>query len=165
MRYYQRTTRQCQWQQLRPALRAAIEKHAADNLFGDVVGQLLACIETESVQQKQRGLAGWRDRLLGPNDPDEVHYTAAVLLPNWLIWATSGEKRGTTTLSARLGDIRIEDFTGFGGIEDNGINISGTVRGSKEQTMAFLGLGEGEAADNFKRRLRQAIQQANTAKA
>jgi hypothetical protein len=161
MRYYQRTTRSCSFHDLRPELRADIEKHAADNLFGEVAGQLIACIETESVQQKRGGLAGLRDRLLGPNDPDPVHYTAVVVLPRWLIWSTNGAKRGTTTLSAALADIRVEDFTGFGDLEDNGINVSGTLRGLREQTMAFIGLGEGEAAEQFKRTLRQAIQQAN----
>src|SRR5687768_14591493 len=81
MRYYQRTTRSCSFHDLRPELRTAIEQHAADNLFGEVAGQLVACIETESVQQKRSGLAGLRDRLLGPNDPDALHYTAVVVLP------------------------------------------------------------------------------------
>lgn len=161
MRYYQRTTRSCSFHDLRPELRAAIEKHAAENLLGEVAGQLIACIETESVQQKRGGLAGLRDRLLGPNDPDPVHYTAVVVLPKWLIWSTAGAKRGTNTLSAALADIRLEDFTGFGGIEDNGINVTGVLRGSREQSSVFIGLGKGEAAEQFKRALRQAIQQAN----
>jgi hypothetical protein len=72
--------------------------------------------------------------------------------------------RGTVTLSAALADIRVEDFTGFGDVEDYGINVSGRVRGSREEGMAFIGLGEGEAANQFKRTLRQAIQQANVGK-
>ena len=163
MRYYQRTTLQRQWPELRPELRAAIEKHAAENHFGELISQAIACIETESVHQKRGGLAGLRDRLLGPNDPDPIHYSAAVLLPGWLIWATSGAKRGTITQSARLVDIKVEEFTGFGDIEDKGLNISGTLRGQREQVTAFLGLGEGEATDQFKRTLRQALTRANTA--
>lgn len=162
MRYYQRTTHQRQWTDLRPELRAAIEKHAAENHFGELIGQAIACIETESVHQKRGGLAGLRDRLLGPNDPDSVHYSAAVLLPGWLIWATSGAKRGTITQSARLVDIKVEAFTGFGDIEDNGINVTGTRRGASDQTTAFIGLGEGDAAGQFKKTLLHAIQRAHT---
>jgi hypothetical protein len=56
----------------------------------------------------------------------------------------------------------VEDFTGFGDLEDNGINVLGRLRGAREEAMAFIGLGEGEAAEQFKRSLRQAIKHANT---
>ena len=160
---YHRTTRDCSLTDLRPELLAAIRAHVEERKLGDVEAQMLICCETTNEQRELKGLEKLRARLLGPHDPDPVHYTGVVVTPAWLIWTTSGAKRGTVTLSARLRDVEIREFSAryaeFG-IEDSGIDVFGLIGYSAERGSVFIGLGREPAAEKLKDVLRGAVQQA-----
>ncbi|MCI0397056.1 MAG: hypothetical protein L0332_36080 [Chloroflexi bacterium] len=162
MKEYNRTTRDCSFGDLRPELQAAIRQYAGENLLGDVAAEVLACCETRSERRPKGTLGRLKDRLLGPYDPDPVHFTAVVVTPHWLIWAHSGEKRGAHTLAARLEDITVQDYAFSHLVPDDGLTVQGQIRGFGEAGQAFIGLAPGPAADHFKRVVQQAIEKANT---
>jgi hypothetical protein len=155
---YIRSTRECAFNQVQPALYAAIRQHAEENQLGNLEAKALACVETRNERKRSSGLFS---RLLGSSDPDPLHYTAAVVTPKWLIWASSGAKRGTTVLSARLTDVQVRNYDMNQLVEDSGLVVNGLLRGATEKAEAFIGLGPEPAAEDFKRIVREAIEQAN----
>jgi hypothetical protein len=167
---YERSTRECAFDELQPALAAAIKEHVQDRELGDVLSKVLICCETTSERRRLGRLQALKARLGGTYDPDPVHYTGVVVTPSWLIWGTSGEQRGTQILSARLREIEVQDYAkelarfkevAKLGIEDTGITIFGVIGGFRERASAFIGLGREEAAEKLKRVLRETIQKAN----
>lgn len=152
MSEYKRTTRRCAPSGLRPELAAELRRHARDRFSVDVDAEALCCCETTSERTRRPGLFG---RLLGASG-EAVHHTAAIVTPAWLFWATSGEKRGTTALSARLADLEtVGDFDSKL-VQDTGLEVFGVLTGFRERGSAFIGLGTEEAAQEFKRILREA---------
>jgi hypothetical protein len=155
---YIRSTRKCAFNQVQPALYAAIQQYAQENQLGDLEAKALACVETKNERKHGSGLLG---RLLGSSDPDPLHYTAALVTPKWLIWAISGAKRGTTVLSARLTDVQVRNYDMNQLVEDSGLLVNGILRGATEKAEAFIGLGPEPAAEDFKRIVRVALEQVN----
>ena len=78
---YRRSTRECNFDRLRPEIVTAIRTHAQQHDLGDVEREALICSETTNEKLKSGGLFG---KLLG-GDPDKVHYSAVVVTPRWLI--------------------------------------------------------------------------------
>lgn len=154
MREYQRTTRECSVAELRPELAKAIREYAVKHDLGDVEAELIICCETTSERLKK----GLLSRLFG--DPDALHHTAMLLTPGLLIWGTTGDRRGTSIVSARLADIEVRDYDSSL-IEDSGLDIFGFLNQSSERVHAFIGLGEGEAAERFRRALKERVVQSS----
>ncbi len=164
---YQRSTRECNFDRLRPEMVEAIRAHAQQHELGDVEREALICCETINEKIKSGGLFG---KLLG-SDPDKVHYTGLVVTPRWLIWATSGAKRGTSVLSSRLHDTEVQDFEatpmyklmqerGLKEMQDTGLEVTAFFTGSLERAQAFIGLGPEPAAQNLRAVLKDAVRKA-----
>jgi len=104
---------------------------------------------THSVRARKPGLFG---RLTKTADPDAEHDAALILTPRDVLVAIHGEKRGTSTLHARLEDCEISDLSKLqaaAGISDDGISLSGFPGSSDTGPASFwIGLGppDGEAA-------------------
>lgn len=158
MRYYQRTTKECAFNELPPVLLEAIRQHMQTESLGNIETPTQLCCQTTSKKLPQSFFANLKDRLLGV-DPDDEHTTAVLLTPPWLIIAIHGDSRGTTVFSLRLNQIQFNEFNGTAQIEDQGLNITGLMQGP-ERSQFFLGLGTEPAAEKFKTRLRQAYEQA-----
>ena len=153
---YQRSTRECPFSQLRPEISAAIRAHAQQHELGDVEREAVLCCETANEKTKKSGLLS---RLAG-GDPDPVHYVGVVLTPRHLIWARSGAKYSMAVMSARLGDVEMEDYENtpaYRLVPDSGLEVLGVFTGGIERAQAFIGFGPEPAAENVKSRLKEAI--------
>jgi len=155
---YNRTTRECGFEQLRPELVVAIRKYVQKHRLGHIEAETLMCCETTS-EKKKRGLLA---TLFGP-DRDPVHYTAALVTPSLLLWARSGAKSGTAALAARLAEIEVQDYetSPFGQtLADTGLEVFGFLLGAPERTNAFIGLGSEPAAQRFREVVKEAAGKA-----
>ncbi len=159
MKEYNRATREGAFADLHPELGAALRRHAAEHALGDVHAEHLICIETESERVGRHRLYG----LLGSVDADARHYMAAIVTPTRLLWAITGDVRGTTAFSAHLGELEVHDYDLNAMIEDDGVIVTALARGMHEKSSAFLGLAPGDTAEKFKCVLRQAIRDINAA--
>ena len=119
---------------------------------------MLTCVETTN-EKKKKGLFGG---LLG-GDPDPVHYTAALLTPNRLIWVRSGAKSGVVVSGARLNEIEVKDFDSSL-IQDTGLDVFGFVNQSPERVSAFIGLGTEGRAGRFRDAVKEAVARARGGK-
>ncbi len=158
MKEYNRATRECAFQDLHPELGTALRLHAAEHTLGDVHADHLICIETQSERTGRHRLYG----LLGSVDASARHYTAAIVTPTSLLWATTGDAQGTTAFSAQLAQIQVRDYDMNTIVEDDGVIVTALARGTQEKSSAFLGLAPGDTAEKFKSVLRQAIRDINT---
>lgn len=156
---YTRTTQELSFGRLRPEIHAAVEGHIEERELGDIESTLLFCCETENKKRK-RGPLG---KLPRSPDPDPVHYTAAIVTPDWLIWARSGEKSGTSVVSMRLAEIEVHDYRYGDLIADSGVSVFGFIGRAPRKSELFIGLGEESAAVEFRRILEEAVERASTA--
>jgi hypothetical protein len=143
---FNRTTRECAYNQLRPELLAAIQKHATEHELGDIESDAMICCETTSDRKKGGG--------------DKVIYTAMLVTPRWLVWATSGDKQKPVAMSARLGEIEARDYETtplYKLVQDSGINVLGISTGVAERGEIFIGLGKEPSAQHFRGVLKQAM--------
>jgi len=147
---YQRTTRLCTLASMSSALATAIRSHIEKHELGDAEKSALICCETTSTKQK-KGLLGGKP---------EVIRTGVLLSPQWLIWATGKENEAPGVLSARLRDIRAQDYEKsdlYKLMPDSGINISGLRTDPVALGSAFIGLGPEPAAQAFRTALKDAL--------
>ena len=147
---YKRTTRECTLDTMRPELGAALSAHVEKYNLGDVLSQVAVCVETTSEKIK-KGLFGG----------GETIYTAAVLTKDWLVWANCGTKVTPHAMSARLGQITVQDYatSSFAKlIPDTGVNVNGLTTDSSEAGTTFIGLEENAAGRKFREALIAAAQ-------
>lgn len=147
---YKRTTRECTLDTMRPELSAALRAHVEKNNLGDVLSQVAVCVETTSEKIK-KGLFGG----------GETIYTAAVLTKEWLVWANCGTKVTPHAMSARLGQITVQDYamSSFAKlIPDTGVNVNGLQTDTPEAGTTFIGLEENAAGIKFREALIAAAQ-------
>lgn len=158
--YYDRTTRACRFDQLRPELVAAIRAYSERHELSDVAAEVLQCCETTS-EKKKRGLLDW---LLGARD--RVLYSAALVTPSLLLWAISGARSGTTVAAARLAAIEVRDYESTPQaqiVADTGLEILGFLLRSSQRGTTFIGLGPERAAQRFREAVREAWSRAQGA--
>lgn len=153
---YQRTTRVCTLEELPAPLAQTLWQRAQDQGVKDLVKEALIVCETTSTKIKRSGLL---QRLLG-GDPDKAHITGIVITPSHIIWGQYGEKRGTTVLSARLSEVQITPFAS-NLVPDSGLEVSGFISGFNEKATAFIGVGEGAAANQLHQVLAQVAKVQN----
>ncbi len=152
---YNRSSRICSLNQLRPELAQAVRVYWQQHEMNDLELQVSLCCETTSEKKKKGFFASF-----GSSDPDPVHYTAALITPAWLFWARSGAKYGTAVMAARWRDIQVSKFASSL-MSDSGLTVSGLFAGSAEQASAFIGLGEDAAGQQFAAAAHAAAQSAN----
>ncbi len=146
---YTRTTRECTLDGLQPPLAAAIRSHVKKYELGDIEAAILMCCETISTKKK-KGL--FRRKA-------EVTLTAIIFTPQWLIWAAGKQDEALGVLSARLHDIRVQDYEKsemYKLMQDTGLNIFGLRTGDGPGSI-FFGLGPEPAAQRFRTMLRDAL--------
>ena len=147
---WKRATRECTLDSMRPELSVAIRKHVEKYNLGDILSTPTMCIETTSEKIK-KGLFGG----------GETIYMGAALTKGWLVWASGGTKAPYGTLSARLGQITVQDYakSEFAKlIPDTGLNINGLYTDSSEAASACIGLEENAAGIKFREAVIAAVQ-------
>jgi hypothetical protein len=154
---YDRTTQEVSYHRLRPEILAAIEQYLEDQEWDEIESTALFCCETTN-ERKKKGLLG---KSRSP-DPDPVHYTAAIVTPDRLFWARSGEKSGTHVTSMQLNQIEVRSYQYGHMIEDTGLSIYGFIGRATKKGELFLGLGQESAAEEFRRVLEEAVKRAST---
>ena len=150
---YVRVTRECAADTMHPTLATAIQDHIARYELGDVTADALLWCETTSTK-KRRGLLGGKP---------EVILTGVLLTSQWLIWATGKENERPGVLSAKLRDIKVQDYENTGMyqmIQDCGLNITGLRTGTAGQGTAFIGLGPEPVAQRLRDLIKQAVANA-----
>lgn len=148
---YQRVTKECSLELMRPelaeAIRAHFERYQLEGITDDV---LISCETTSTTERKS---------LLGKKT--ETTLGAVILTPKWLIWAGGKANEKAGALSARLQDLRVEDYESTGmyeRIQDTGVNVDGFRTGQESGTgSVFIGLGPEPAAQRFREMLKEAI--------
>jgi hypothetical protein len=156
---YNRSTRECVFEQLRPEMVSAIRAHAEKYALSDLESNILMCCETTSEKKKKGFVASiFFSSLLG-GDPDPVHYTGIFVTPKWLVWIHSGAKRGVHVSTAKLKDVSVSDFNSKL-VDDTGLEVFGFIGGRAERVTAFIGLGAGSVAQRFSETVKRAIEQA-----
>ena len=156
---YRRSTRECNFEQLRPEIVTALRDHIQRYELGDVERETLICCETTNERIKKPGLF---DRLIG-GDLGPVHYVGIVVTPRYLIWARSGTKDGVTVLSARLRECEVLDYANTPQAQlmpDTGLEVTAMFTGATQRGQTFIGLGPEPSAQNLRQILKQAMQQA-----
>ena len=147
---YTRTTRECTLDSMRPEIASAIRAHVEKYTLGEILSKPVMCIETTSVKAK-KGLFG----------KAETIYTGAVLTSGWLVWASGADSASIGVLSARLGQVTVQDYaqSSFAKmIPDSGLNISGLFTDASEAALTFIGLEENAAGKKFKEAVIAAVQ-------
>jgi len=146
---YQRVTRECTLDSMHPKLATAIHAHMDSYELEDEAASILMCCETTSTKQKKK--------LFGTKT--EVEIAGVILTPKWLIWSGGKEHEKVGVLSARLQDLRVEDYEKtemYKMIQDTGLNVVG-FRVADDIGSVFIGLGSESAALKFRAMLKEAI--------
>jgi len=150
---YQRVTKECTVDSLRPELTQAIQAHIERYELEDVLEAMLICCETISTKEKKK--------LFGKKI--EVELGGVILTPQWLVWAGGKENEKAGVLSARLQNLRVEDYEKtkmYQMMPDTGLNVSGFQTGQETGLgTVFIGLGTESAAKKFREMLKEAITQ------
>jgi len=152
MGYYHRKTRECTLNSMHPELAAAIRAHVESYEREDVVASAMFCCETISTIQKKK--------LFGKKTETEI--AGVILTPKWLIWAGGKENEKVGVLSARLQDLRVEDYEKtkmYEMIQDTGLNVFG-FKIAHDLGSVFIGLGPEPAGQKFREMLKEAIGKA-----
>ena len=150
---YIRSTRACTLDTLTPPLGAALRAHAAQYQLGDLNAPGVACWETVSTKKK-KGLFASKP---------EVILTGIVLAPPMLLWAAGKANEKPAVLSARLRDVRVQDYEQSSMhklVQDTGLNINGLITDASSAVSAFIGLGPEPAAQQFREALAAAVAKA-----
>lgn len=146
---YQRVTRESSPDRLRPEMTAAIQAHIERYELEDVLTAVLICCETISTKKKKK--------LFGSKT--EVEISGVILTPKWLIWAGGKENERPGVFSARLQELRVEDYETtkmYEMIQDTGLTAFGFPSGDGPASI-FIGLGSEPAAKKFREMLKEAI--------
>jgi hypothetical protein len=147
---WNRTTRECTLDSMRPDLSAAIRAHVEKYNLGDILSAPAMCIETISEKTK-KGLFG----------SAETVYTGAVLAQGWLVWAAGELKAPIGVLSARLNQITVQDYakSDFAKmVPDTGIDVHGQYTNISKAGSVFIGLEENAAGRKFREAVIAAVQ-------
>lgn len=154
-RDWQRSTRVCEYAQLQPRLKQAIDTAVAEMAESM---EFVFCIETTSARVKPGGIFSGRRKSL-------IH--AVVLTPHWLIQAIdpNDEKTQPLVVFNHYEKMEIRDDTvnelKRHGIEDYGIDILSRTSRDVSIGSYFIGLEHNAAARQFLITLRLFIRSAN----
>ena len=137
---------------MHPELKAAIGEHVERYGLEDVVALAIYCCETVSIREKKK--------IFGSKT--EVEISGAILSPKWLIWAGGKENGAVGVFSARLQELRVQDYENtkmYKMIADTGLDVYGFPTGEGPASV-FIGLGPEPAAQKFREMLKDAMAEA-----
>jgi hypothetical protein len=143
MSSYKRRTRICTFEELQPTLKQALRAYFSKLELTDIESQISLCCETLSERQKTNALAAW----LGETG-DPVFYLAALVTPEWLIWARTNENTEPTVVAAGLRQIHVKLHSSVLS-QDAGLDIEGFVEGGLSKVRGQLAFGPEPAAQEF----------------
>jgi hypothetical protein len=149
---WKRSTREVTFDQFPPDFKAEIQKHIELYNLGDILLDVLICIQTDSEKAK-KGLFG----------SAEVVHQGVVLTPRWLLWVVGGTKTPAPALSALLSDIIVQDYANaqFAKmVPDSGIEVSGKLTDVAENGSAFIGVEDNAVGKKFTQMVIEAVQNA-----
>ena len=147
---WDRRTVQCDYTQIRPELRASIEKELKKL---DEELDIQFCIATESTQLK-KGLFGGKQ---------QVQHSACIVTPKWLVQAIDlGDgKTGPAAVFHYLSKMQVSfdtvELARKLNIEDYGIDVFSQTRWNLQGGSHFIGLEPSGATDQFINALKSAI--------
>ena len=147
---WDRRTVQCDYTQIRPELRAAIEKELKEL---DEELDIQFCIATESTQLK-KGLFGGKQ---------QVQHSACIVTPKWLVQGIDlGDgKTWPVVVFHYLSKMQVSfdtvELARKLNIEDYGIDVFSQTRWNLQGGSHFIGLEQSGAADQFINALKSAI--------
>ena len=151
---YNRSTRELTLEILPAAMSAVLKAHIEHYELGDVLSDVLICIEATSEKVKKGLFAG-----PGP----KVMKMGVVLTKRWLFEIRAADNEAPYARSLRLADVVVEDYeksSFYKVIPDTGVNITGQATGATESGTSFIGLGKDAAGERFKETLIRAVQEA-----
>nr|AUN37639.1 hypothetical protein [uncultured bacterium] len=152
---YDRTTRICAFEALRPDHLAALSEYAAKHDLGDVSGKATLCADT--ISTKRRG--NFIERLLVRTAT--TTYTGVIITGELLIWIVSSNSQPPTVISARLSGIEVSDYDPRL-LLDRGLEVALTQAvGSGERGAYFIGLSEDEGGNRLRIGLLEAVKAAH----
>ncbi len=151
---WDRRTVHCDYTQIRPELRAVIEKELKEL---DEELDIQFCIATESNRLK-KGLFGGKQ---------QVQHSACIVTPKWLVQAIDlGDgKTGPVAVFHYLSTMQVSSDTmelaQKLGIEDYGIDVFGQTRWNLKGSRYFIGLQQNGVAEQFINTLKEAVRKAS----
>ena len=145
---FQRSSKRCGFQQLRPELQNAIRAHIRKRrlLLHEV--EIVGCCETLSKRRKKSGFFG------SFGGAHLLQYVGIVVHPTFLIWAAGHTREKSLPLAdvvvslARLRNVRVREYESRL-VEDSGIEVFGFLEDVPQQVSAYIPLDAGAEAQQF----------------
>jgi hypothetical protein len=143
MSHYQRTTRACTLDELRPELAEAIRAYAARQQWGNLPDEVLACCETTTARTSTNRLDAWLN-----GSAATISHLALIATPRRLIWAYSSDRVRAGAASAQYHEMRLKLSTPklTAGIA---VDIYARMDGTREKTGGRFMLDDSPAARHF----------------
>jgi hypothetical protein len=132
-------------------LRQAIQNYFQEQNLGDPETETLLCCETVSTRKNAGGLFS----LLNGAEDATVH-TGMLLTSEWLMWMRKGDLSGIVLNAANLKEIQVKTYLSILN-KDNGLEIVGYIRDSKNQVRGYVGMGPELAAQRFCEEVEKAV--------
>jgi hypothetical protein len=135
---------------MEPGLAAAIAAWAEGMSLAPALARPSAGCETTSGRYGAQGIFGRMNQM-----PRRV-LTAALLVPEWLVWATRADDGEPFVTGVRLADVQIRDYRATPEYElmiDEGLLINGAPGAGPADSSLFLGLGEEPDGLSFKEKV------------
>jgi hypothetical protein len=151
---YNRSTHELMLDTLPASMSATLKDHIEQYNLGDVLSDVLMCIEATSEKIKKGLFAGPGPKLMKMD---------VILTRHWLFELRSEDGKTPYARSLRLTDIVVEDHekSAFAKmVPDTGVHITAQATGATERGMTFIGLGKDAVGDKFKQMLIQTVQDA-----
>ena len=155
MSSYNRTTRECLVNELRPELYQAVQAYFQEQQLGDPETEALMCCETTSRKKDAGRLASGLE-----GDRDDTIYTGMLFTSQHLIWVRSGNGSDVVLNAAALKQIRVRAYTSPL-TSDTGLEVYGFIGDSKGRVRGYIGMGSGAAAQKFCEAVVQAVEAVN----
>ena len=152
---YNRTTRDCTVNQLRPELFLAVRNYFQEHQLGDLETETLQCCETISRKKDTNRLISWLN-----SDLDTTVYMGILFTSEWLIWVRNGDKSGTHLASANLKQISVRLYSSLF-TRDAGLEITGQVEDSKGMVRGTIAMESVAVAQKFCDEVNQIIIKVN----
>lgn len=151
---YNRSSRECNLEDLGEEMVLAVNTHLEKYNLGPILDDTLICIEIISEKIKKGLFAG-----PGP----KLARMVLILTPRWIVQVIKSDADAAFARSARLEDIVATDYEKspfYARIPDNGVEMTGRFTDTTENSSSFIGLGKDAAGEKFKQMIIRAVQEA-----